>query len=102
MRAFMILICASIAAWCAVDYARSTESVGFDIAGWGVIYSYPNSVALGGAILFGILAIALAIEGFAIAKKAAAPPSAPSQQQFIVIPPWQAPPQAPTSGGKSN
>lgn len=94
MRNFLILFCAAIAALCAVIYARSAESLGFSIGGYGMHYSHPNALALGGAVLFGIFAVALVIEGFTIAKKNTPPPTAPPQPQIIIVPPWQTPPPA--------
>jgi len=93
MRALLILLCSVIAAFAAVVYVRSTESVGADIAGYGVNYTRPNALALGAAILFGLFAIALAIEGFTQALKNRPQPT--PQPQIVIVPPWQAPPQTP-------
>lgn len=88
MRAFMILICAVISSWAAYNYVLSTESLGVSFEGLGVNFSHPNAVALGAAVLFGLLAIALAIEGFTLALKN-------RQPQFVVMPQWQNPSQSP-------
>ena len=84
MRAFLVLLCAVVSAGAADLYVRSTESVGFGAGLYGGSYSQPNGLALNIATLFGLFAIALAIEGSMLALRNRLQASAPQPQTALM------------------